>query len=147
MEIARASIDDLDTLLPLVSGYRNFYGRPTDADAERAYMSAHLTHGTSIVFLARVDGDAAGFVQLFPSFNTVRLRPALILEDLFVAPDARRAGIASALLDAALGYARETGAAVMFLETAYTNTAAQALYERSGWTRENEFYKYNAPLE
>ena len=147
MEIARASIEDVDALLPLVSGYRTFYGRETDPDAERAYISAHLKDGTSVVFLARLDGNAAGFVQLFPAFNTVRLRPALILEDLFVVPDARRHGVASALLDAALGYARETGAAVMFLETAYTNVAAQAVYERAGWTRENQFYKYNAPLE
>ena len=78
--------------------------------------------------------------------STVRLGPALILEDLFVAPSARGSGAADALMDAAIRYARELGAAGMFLETAVDNRRAQALYERHGWTREERFYKYNAPL-
>lgn len=146
MEIHRASIADLEAVLPLVAGYRTFYERASDAEAERAYVESQLAKGTSIMFVARIDGNAVGFAQLFPAFSTVRLRPALILEDLFVAPEARRRGVAGALLDAALAHARDAGAAVMFLETAITNEAAQALYEAHGWTREREFYKYNAPL-
>lgn len=146
MEIHRASIADLEEVLPLVAGYRTFYERAPDAAAERAYVEAHLARGTSVMFVARVDRNAVGFAQLFPAFSTVRLSPAFILEDLFVAPEARRQGVAGALLDAALAYAREAGATVMFLETAMTNAAAQALYEAHGWTREREFYKYNAPL-
>jgi len=49
-------------------------------------------------------------------------------------------------LERAAGYARETGAAGMFLETAYDNVTAQRVYERNGWTRENQFCKYNSPL-
>lgn len=145
--IRRATIDDLDRLVPLVRGYREFYKQAHDADSERAFMSRHLNAGTSIVFLAIDERDnAVGFAQLFETFSTVHLSPALILEDLFVAPDARGGGLASALLDATVAYARVCGASGMFLETAMDNTAAQRVYERNGWVREGRFYKYNATL-
>jgi ribosomal protein S18 acetylase RimI-like enzyme len=85
-------------------------------------------------------------MQLFKTYSTVHLANAWILEDLFVAPQFRRRGIAEALLSAALKHARDDGASSMFLETAYDNETAHRVYERAGWTREERFYKYNAPL-
>ena len=147
MEIRRATFDDLGVLLPLVRGYREFYKQSHDPQAERAFIGNHLANGTSIVFLAFDDsGTAIGFAQLFQTFSTVHLGSSLILEDLFVAHDARGAGAASALLDTAIRYAGECGATQMFLETAMDNTTAQRVYERNGWKREARFYKYNAPL-
>ena len=99
-----------------------------------------------MIFVAEEENTLVGFVQLFQTYNTVRLTPALILEDLFVDCGARGRGIATSLLREAEGHARSIGTRVMFLETAMTNTAAQAVYERAGWTKEAEFYKYNAPL-
>lgn len=144
--IKRAGTADLEALLPLVRAYREFYGRPGDAAREREFMRGHLERGTSIVFVAHIGETLAGFTQLFPTYNTVRLAPALILEDIFVEPHRRGSGVATALLERAVHYARETGAAGMFLETAHDNLTAQRVYERNGWTREERFYKYNAPL-
>lgn len=144
--IRRAGTSDLEALLPLVRAYREFYERPADAERERAFMRGHLERGTSIVFVAQAGDALVGFTQLFPTYSTVRLAPALILEDLFVEPHRRGSGIATALLERAVAYARETVAAGMFLETAYDNVSAQRVYERNGWTREERFYKYNAPL-
>lgn len=147
MEIRRATIDDLDQLLPLVRGYREFYQQTHDAPAERDFITNHLTNGTSVVFIAYDDGGApVGFTQLFQTFSTVHLSSTIILEDLFVAPSARGGGVASALIDQAMLYARECGASQMFLETAMDNATAQRVYERAGWTKEARFYKYNAPL-
>lgn len=50
------------------------------------------------------------------------------------APDARRRGIASALLRAALDSSRDRGAQAAYLEVAADNVAAQALYRRAGFT-------------
>lgn len=145
--IRRATIDDLELLLPLVRGYREFYKQSHDAAAERAFMTHHLSSGSSIVFIALDEhGDAAGFTQIFETFSTVHLSSTLILEDLFVAREARGTGIASALLAAAVTYACESGASGMFLETAMDNATAQRVYERNGWSREARFYKYNASL-
>ena len=144
--IGRATIDDLDSLLPLVQAYRAFYEQQPDPDRERDFIAAHLRNDTSAIFVARASGKAAGFAQLFKTYSTTYLAPSLILEDLFVDPAYRNRGVASALLNRALEHAKETGAAGMFLETAEDNTAAQRVYERAGWMREARFRKYNAPL-
>jgi ribosomal protein S18 acetylase RimI-like enzyme len=60
-----------------------------------------------------------------------------------VEPDARRQGVGSLLLDAAVRFGRETGAARLTLSTEVTNSTAQALYESHGWLRQTEFYVYN----
>ncbi len=148
MKIERAGIDDLERLLPLVAAYRRFYGQEHAAPQERAFVAEHLRSGRSVVFLARREDDAAaiGFVQLHRTWQTVLLGPVWILEDLFVLPEARREGVASALLEASLAFARAEGAVGLFLETARDNVAGQALYEAGGWTREGRFLKYNAPL-
>ena len=143
--VRRAQPGDLDALLPLVRGYREFYRQPPDPPEERRFIERHLAERTSCIFLAERGSRSVGFVQLFRTWSTVHLAPSLILEDLFVEPSARGCGTARALLAAAFTYAKETGAAGMFLETAYDNHAAQRLYEAAGWTREAQFQKFNAP--
>lgn len=146
IEIRPAGLADLEALLPLVRRYREFYRCVHDAAGERITMEANLREGRSAVFIAWEGGRAAGFVQIFESWSTVRLAPVLILEDLFVEPSARGRGIGRALIDAAMSYAREAGAAGMFLETAVDNERAQEVYQRAGWEREQDFVKFNAPL-
>ncbi len=146
MEIRKADLDDLEGLLPLVWGYRRFYKQDSDPEAERQFMQEHLQNGSSVVYVATQDANPIAFMQLFPTYSLVHLGKALILEDLFVAPSARRTGAATMLLNAAIALARETHATGMFLETAIDNFTAQAVYEKAGWTREGHFYKYNAPL-
>jgi len=146
IEIRSARAGDLEALLPLVRGYREFYKQTHDAARERAVMEAHLRDGTSAIYIAWGDERAVGFVQIFAYHGAVSLAPTLILEDLYVHPDARGRGIATMLLERALDHARAAGAAGMHLETALDNATAQRVYERCGWAREGRFLKYNAPL-
>jgi ribosomal protein S18 acetylase RimI-like enzyme len=144
--VRRADVADSPALLPLVRAYRIFYKQQPDAEREREFIEAHLRNGTSTIYIAEVHGTAAGFMQLFKTFSTVHLCGSWILEDLFVDPPYRGAGVATALLQRAVQHVHEDGAGSMFLETANDNLAAQALYEKAGWTREGRFLKYNAPL-
>lgn len=144
--IRAAEMKDLNALLPLVQAYRVFYKQTPNPEAERAFVRQHLRYGTSTIYIAEIEGQPVGFMQLFRTYSTVHLANVWILEDLFVTPECRGRGVASAFLDRALQAARESGASAMFLETARDNAAAQRVYERAGWTREGHFYKYNAPL-
>lgn len=146
MNVRRAALPDLDSLLPLLQAYRVFYRQTPDAARERAFLRRHLESGSSVVFLAETDGVTVGFAQLFPAYSTVHLAPSWILEDLFVLPQYRKTGVATELLRVAVEHARDSGASSMFLETARDNETAQRVYERSGWTREARFFKYNAPI-
>jgi ribosomal protein S18 acetylase RimI-like enzyme len=64
-----------------------------------------------------------------------------------VAPVARKTGVGRALMDRAGRHAEETGACQVILETATDNHAAQRLYEKLGYKRDDEFYRYALALK
>lgn len=57
----------------------------------------------------------------------------LYVDDVVVAPEARRRGHAEALLDAVCEIGVATGQDVLALDTALTNTGAQRVYQRCGY--------------
>ena len=145
--IQPATITDLDALAPLFDGYRQFYRQPPDLPRARAFLDERIERGESLILLARDDdGAGLGFTQLYPLFSSVRAVRTWLLNDLFVAPSARRRGVAGALLRTAAEQARERGAASLSLSTALDNAAAQALYESLGWRRESGFCEYSLGL-
>ncbi len=130
----------------LLDAYRSFYGRASDTVAARAFLQARFEHGQSVVFLAHEGATPVGFTQLYPSFSSVSLARVFILNDLFVAPSHRRAGVGARLLDAAAEYARALGAVRLSLNTDVQNTTAQALYEAKGWKRDQEYFAFHLAL-
>ena len=144
--IERAGLGDLDALVPLFDAYRRFYGRADDPRA-REFLAERLQRNESVVFIARRALRAIGFTQLYACFASVSLGRMFVLYDLFVAPEARRCGAGALLLRRAVSYAAEQGAVEVMLQTATDNLAAQRLYEREGWVRDDEFYVYNHRLE
>lgn len=140
----RAGLEHLDVLVGLFDAYRQFYNQEPDLPGARRFLEARLTGRDSVVLLAVLEdapGTGVGFVQLYPSFSSVSMKPIWILNDLFVAPQARRAGVARSLLEVACELARSTGAARLRLSTAKDNETAKALYVASGWRR-MEFDQY-----
>ncbi len=147
MNIRQATLADLDKLVPLFDGYRQFYGQPSNPALARSFLSERLARSQSVIFLAfDAEQRAIGFTQLFPSFSSISAARLFILNDLFVSPDARRSGAGAALLRAAADFGRANNAVELELSTAITNKGAQALYEREGWQRDQDFYVYRLPL-
>lgn len=145
--IQQASAFDLEQVVPLFDAYRQFYGASSDMALALQFLADRMTQNQSVLLLARgPDGVVLGFVQLFPSFSSVRAAPIYILNDLFVTPDARRRGVGTLLLQAAADKARASGAIRLKLSTSITNAAAQKLYEAMKWTREEDFQVYNFSL-
>jgi ribosomal protein S18 acetylase RimI-like enzyme len=145
VSIERAELRHIDEIAPLFDAYRRFYGQADDPRA-RSFLEERVAHDESVVFVARLQGAAIGFCQLYPCFASVSLSRMFVLYDLFVAPLARRCGAAAALLRTAVDYAAGQGAAQLMLQTAVTNLPAQRLYERAGWVRDNDFYVYEYQL-
>ena len=96
----------------------------------------------SVVFLATDGEEAVGFVQLYPSFDSVAMRSVWILNDLFVVPVARKRGIAKLLMGRARRFAVGTKAKGLILETAIDNHPAKKLYGRLRWKRDTAFHRY-----
>jgi ribosomal protein S18 acetylase RimI-like enzyme len=144
--VRRASIQDLDRLVPLLDAYRQFYGQQPDLIIARQFIGDRLTRNESIVLVAENDGGAAvGFVQLYPTFSSILAAPMYVLSDLFVIPEFRRRGVGTLLLQSAMETARAAGVDRLELTTAIANVSAQRLYESLGWQRD-EFYLYGLVL-
>lgn len=143
--VRRATAADVDVVAPLFDAYRQFYGQPSDMACARAWLSDRMRGGESVVLLAERNDRPSGFVQLYPMFSSVRTARLWILNDLFVASDARRRGVARALLDAAAQFARGDGAAGLMLETGRDNAPARALYRAAGW-HEDASQWYSLPV-
>ena len=141
--VRQATLSDLPVLAPLFDAYRQFYGRAPDLAAAESFLRDRFSHGESVLFLAFADNEPAGFTQLYPSFSSVSLARSFILNDLFVVPGQRRTGVGSALLRAAVDYARSLGAVRVTLNTDIQNARAQATYEAGGWKRDREYYVYH----
>lgn len=153
--ISRAGVEDVHLISPLFAAYREFYGKEK-GDAARCgvFMRDRIARGESVVFLARVpsasavsdpgspESSVAGFAQLYPIFTSVGLARVWHLNDLFVAPAHRRAGVAKALVQHCVAFARQDGAARLTLETQHDNAPARALYEKLGFVLGTEFVKY-----
>jgi GNAT superfamily N-acetyltransferase len=144
--VRQATVLDIDLVAPLFDGYRQFYRQPSEPDRIRRFLLDRFEHNQSVIFVAEQNGTAVGFTQLYPSFSSAALARIYILNDLFVDPAARRSGAGTALLEAAADFARRVGATRLVLSTELTNTSAQALYEKLGWTRNTEFCTYQLAL-
>ncbi|MNW27288.1 Acetyltransferase (GNAT) family protein [compost metagenome] len=140
----QATIHDLDDLVPLFDHYRSFYHQPSDVKAAREFLLARLEHAQSVVFIARdlSNNQAVGFTQLYPSFSSLSMKRVWVLNDLYVLEDCRRQGIAELLLEQARGLAVKTNAKGIELSTAPDNATAQALYQKQGYVRDDEFIHY-----
>jgi ribosomal protein S18 acetylase RimI-like enzyme len=145
-KIRTATPDDAGEVGRLFDLYRQFYEQPADAALARNFIRERLERGESIIFVAERGGGLVGFTQLYPTFCSVAAAPIFVLYDLFVAPEARRGGVARALMQAAAEYAAGTGAVRLELATARTNAPGQSLYESLGWTRDEAFFHYSLPV-
>jgi ribosomal protein S18 acetylase RimI-like enzyme len=136
---ARATAADLARLAPLFDAYRHFYKKPRKRAAARRYLAERLRRGESVVFLADSGKTSVGFVQLYPVFSSLSLGRAWVLNDLYVAPEARGHGAARLLMEAARRHGLRTGAVRIELATAKTNRAARALYDDLGYELDDDF--------
>ncbi|HBR6869910.1 TPA: GNAT family N-acetyltransferase [Klebsiella aerogenes] len=147
MNIYQAQPQDVDTILPLYLAYRRFYQVEENLGQAREFILKRLQLNESVIFFAEVDGKAVGFTQLYPLFCSLEMKRIWLLYDLYVDESARQHGVAQQLIARAEQLAKESDSAFIMLSTATDNTKAQALYERSGFVRDTDFYIYNKMLK
>jgi GNAT superfamily N-acetyltransferase len=114
VQIRRADTDDIGTAIGLL---RRFFSEGGFGEAMGCMddtVTTVVDHDDSAVFLAIGESRSIGIA-------TNRIEPALgggrpsVIEHLYVVPDARRHGVADALLAAALGWAREQACPSVFV--------------------------------
>ncbi|CAN7283343.1 GNAT family N-acetyltransferase [Terrabacter sp. LjRoot27] len=94
------------------------------------------------VLLAERDGTANGYAMLVAGDPqdgdvraAIRLRPTVELSKIYVLPQAHGTGAAALLMTRALDWARDSGAAGVWLGVNQQNERAQRFYGKSGFER------------
>jgi len=82
--------------------------------------------------IAEDDGQPVGFALFFHNYSTFLAQPGLYLEDLFVVPEKRGAGVGSALLERLAQIAVERGCGRLEWAVLDWNVDAIRFYQRLG---------------
>lgn len=117
---------------------QRFMAPPADPESGYAwFLGTQLKEEGVAVFVAERSGTVIGYVYagLEPQ-SWKELRDAAgFIHDVVVVPEARRQGVASALVDAACAWFRSIDAPRVVLWTADRNDTAQRLFSRLGFRR------------
>lgn len=134
MEIRRARADDGPAFLELVEALAHFeeLDPPDEAGRERLLEDGFGDRPRFEPWVAELDSRVVAYAVLFETYSTFRAKPCLYLEDIFVHPDARRRGVATAMMERFRRLAEERGCGRFEWIVLDWNKGAQALYDRIG---------------
>lgn len=146
MRIEAVTEAQFERLLPLIAAYQKFYEADDVAtDRNRAFFRRFLAPSDDGLLLAAwtAGGDGAagsetealGYACLYWHFSSTEAVETVLMNDLFVSPSARGAGVGRALIEASLDVTRTRGAPHLEWMTAPDNGTAQRLYDSVGAER------------
>lgn len=127
----------LRSLLDSPDAFGSTYGEESSQseDAWRGWAAGRWRGGTAVALLARDDdrvvGTATGAAYDAEPGTTH-------LYAMWVAPDARRAGVGRALVDAVARWARDRGCDRLVLQVTESNVSARSFYEAHGFADTGE---------
>ena len=107
------------------------------ADGYAWFLGKQLKDEDTVVFVAEDEGRVIGYVYAaLEPISWKDLRDACgFIHDVLVEESSRRAGTATALMEAAIAWLREHDAPRVILGTAEKNVAAQRLFDKLGFRR------------
>ncbi len=142
LEIRSATEDDVPLILSLIKELAEYERLSHEVVATEESLRRWLFGERRVaeVLIGNHEGAPAGFALFFQSFSTFLAKPGIYLEDLYVKPELRGAGIGRALLVHLARIARERGCGRLEWSVLDWNEPAIGFYKRigasplSGWT-------------
>jgi GNAT superfamily N-acetyltransferase len=125
---------DLDLIIAFIRALADYEKLADAVRLDRTLLGCHLfgERPMAEVLIGEIDGVPQGFALFFHNFSTFEGRPGIYLEDLFVTPEARGAGLGKALLARLAQLAMERGCARVEWAVLDWNAPSIAFYERLG---------------
>ncbi len=141
-QIRVASAQDVPLILTLIKELAEYERLSHEVVATEGSLREWLFGDRPVaeVLIGEHAGEAAGFALLFHNFSTFLGKPGIYLEDLYVRPEFRRAGVGRALLTHLARLARERGCGRVEWSVLDWNEPAIGFYRDigaspvSGWT-------------
>ncbi len=125
---------DVPAIAQFIVDLARYERREHEVERGDARLREHLFGPRPVceALMAESDGKAVGFALFFTSYSTFRMQPCVHLEDLFVQPESRGAGIGVALLRAVAAVAVERGCPRLDWTVLDGNESAIRFYEKQG---------------
>lgn len=137
LSVRRATVADVPEILRMIRALATYEREPHAVKATERSIAEIMFGPDPRVFahIAELDGRPVGLAVWFLNFSTWTGRHGIYLEDLFVDPDVRRAGIARALFRALANEARARGHARIDWAVLDWNEDAKRFYRSIGGYR------------
>jgi len=144
VSIRRATPADGEAVCALVEALLEYehIGPMTEGAHERLVRDMFAPGTPLTTFVAEQGGRLVGYAIVYETYSTLRARPRLFIEDIFVRPEARGTGAGYALFREAVRHAAERGCALVEWQVLTWNRLALDFYERLGGKRDTEWYTY-----
>ena len=124
---------DAETVARLLDAFNREYHAPTPGPGVLTTRLRSLLAGSNVIaFLAGDPAVAVALLTLRP--NVWYDGPIVLVDELYVAPEARGRGFGSALLVAVESLTRERGGQLIEIAVDGADTDAHRFYERHGYT-------------
>ncbi len=134
ISIRPATPSDLPLIAELIRALADYEKLAHEVRFDEAELAQHLFGARPMaeVVIGELNGVAQGFALFFHNFSTFEGRPGIYLEDLFVRPEARGAGLGTALLAHLAALTVERGCARLEWSVLDWNAPAIGLYQSLG---------------
>lgn len=135
---------DISLILDFIQELAEYERLSHQVVADPLQMTEHLfgPRPFAEVLIGEVDGEATGFALFFHNYSTFLGRPGLYLEDLYVRPAARGAGLGKALLAELARLAVSRGCGRLELSVLNWNAPAIGFYQKLGATAQDDWTVY-----
>lgn len=129
-----ATPDDLPLIASLIRELADYERLSHAVRFDEAELGANLfgPHPAAEAAIGELDGEPQGFALFFQTFSTFEGKPGIWLEDLYVRPAARGAGLGKALLLHVAATAVQRGCARFEWSVLDWNTPSIGFYESLG---------------
>jgi GNAT superfamily N-acetyltransferase len=144
LHIRPAQRDDVALILTLIGELADYEKLSDQVVADPAQLAEHLfgPRPFAEVLIGELDDQAAGFALFFHNYSTFLGKPGIYLEDLYVRPGARGAGLGKALLGSLAGLALERGCGRLEWSVLDWNQPAIEFYQRLGARAQDDWTVY-----
>jgi GNAT superfamily N-acetyltransferase len=136
LDVRRAGASERGELAKLLVAQMVEHDLPAEASRiERGLDVAFAPDSPAWLFVARRDGVAVGVMLAQRCASVEKGGLSVWIEELYVVPEARRSGVARALVQHLVDAAPRLGVVALDLEVVKTQAAALALYPALGFKR------------
>ena len=144
INVRKARPGDGDTVCELIEALLAYekIGPMTDGAKERLVADMFAENPRFDTFVAESAGRIVGYAIVYETYSTMRGRPRLFIEDIFVLPEQRGQSAGYALFREVVRHAAGRGCAQVEWQVLTWNQLAIDFYERLGSKRDTEWHTY-----